>query len=558
MRIKQSMTIYFGIAFIFLIIAAGTVAAETITVDGPVYNGTDLNDIVGLDNSDFIEMNASNFAGFIPGETLKIYGGNFVSDRTINEGGLVYKTQIEQVEYESSAWDSETYPLIALFKDIYVPISDSDAGELARLLVDSGENYTLEVGETLDLGNGYELTLLQIDVIGDKVWLEFTKDGTLIDDEVIDTSAGPATWILDLDIAGENDVEVFRVNIAEISQAESSILINGLWLIDFQKVLEVETSDEFGILEVDSVTNSLYMVNYDESVYLRSGSIQEIAEGMKFKVTDDTENLTFYLSRCVEPIYPIADFTVNTTSGIAPLTVQFTDLSTNADSWEWDVDGDNIVDYTTKNPVHTYTSTGSYNITLTIGNMYESDTETKVDYIKVIDSGIILQPDWNLISFPENLDESSIDHILQDFNKNEVDMVFYDDAYSGLMLVPTEFEALKGYWVHNNMSGNVVIDELYLEPKVPSRPPSLTLYPGFNAIGHTAKIELPAEYALSTIDDSYTEIYGPWISSEGEFAFVGYNSEKVILGDNQISTDSFNMSMYNGYYVVVEKECVLA
>lgn len=46
------------------------------------------------------------------------------------------------------------------------------------------------------------------------------------------------------------------------------------------------------------------------------------------------------------------------------LTVNFTDLSIGATSWQWDVDGDNIVDYTEQNPTHTYTH-GVYDVTLT-------------------------------------------------------------------------------------------------------------------------------------------------------------------------------------------------
>ncbi|MEA2034874.1 MAG: type IV pilin, partial [Euryarchaeota archaeon] len=43
---------------------------------------------------------------------------------------------------------------------------------------------------------------------------------------------------------------------------------------------------------------------------------------------------------------PVADFTANTTSGTAPLAVQFTDTSTNSPtSWAWDVDNDGVVDY---------------------------------------------------------------------------------------------------------------------------------------------------------------------------------------------------------------------
>ncbi|WP_169786429.1 T9SS-dependent choice-of-anchor J family protein [Pseudalgibacter alginicilyticus] len=47
------------------------------------------------------------------------------------------------------------------------------------------------------------------------------------------------------------------------------------------------------------------------------------------------------------------------------LTVNFSDHSAGAVAWQWDVDGDGVIDYTTQNPTHTFT-TGIYDVTLTI------------------------------------------------------------------------------------------------------------------------------------------------------------------------------------------------
>ena len=58
------------------------------------------------------------------------------------------------------------------------------------------------------------------------------------------------------------------------------------------------------------------------------------------------------------------------------ITVDFTDTSTGAVSWQWDVDGDDTIDYTVQNPSHTYTL-GDYDVTLTISNS-NSSSITKV------------------------------------------------------------------------------------------------------------------------------------------------------------------------------------
>ncbi len=82
---------------------------------------------------------------------------------------------------------------------------------------------------------------------------------------------------------------------------------------------------------------------------------------------------------------PDADFSATPLSGTAPLTVQFTDLSANSpNSWEWDFDGDGIVDSTERNPVHTYENPGTYTVILRAANgTYGNDTETKTGYITV-------------------------------------------------------------------------------------------------------------------------------------------------------------------------------
>ena len=58
----------------------------------------------------------------------------------------------------------------------------------------------------------------------------------------------------------------------------------------------------------------------------------------------------------------VSDFTYVDNGGI----VTFSDASTGATSWFWDFGDGNTS--TQQNPVHTYTTTGNYTITLTINN----------------------------------------------------------------------------------------------------------------------------------------------------------------------------------------------
>ena len=79
---------------------------------------------------------------------------------------------------------------------------------------------------------------------------------------------------------------------------------------------------------------------------------------------------------------PVTSFTANVTSGVLPLAVQFNDTSTNTPTaWYW-VFGDGYTN-TTENPVHTFSSAGTYTIYLTATNSAGSNTEYASDYITV-------------------------------------------------------------------------------------------------------------------------------------------------------------------------------
>jgi C1A family cysteine protease len=106
---------------------------------------------------------------------------------------------------------------------------------------------------------------------------------------------------------------------------------------------------------------------------------------------------------------PEADFSSNITSGVYPLTVQFTDLSSNAFSWKWDFDGDGRIDSIAQNPTYTYGSYGTYTVSLTITNNKGSDTETKHGYIKVSPLSInSVNPRGNVITYEGEKQEFSV------------------------------------------------------------------------------------------------------------------------------------------------------
>lgn len=81
---------------------------------------------------------------------------------------------------------------------------------------------------------------------------------------------------------------------------------------------------------------------------------------------------------------PVASFTAQQTSGCAPLAVQFQDQSSsNATAWNWSFPGGTPSSSTVQNPSVTYSTPGSYTVTLTVSNTLGMNTSTQTNFITV-------------------------------------------------------------------------------------------------------------------------------------------------------------------------------
>ncbi len=85
----------------------------------------------------------------------------------------------------------------------------------------------------------------------------------------------------------------------------------------------------------------------------------------------------------IEVLAVITDFSATPRTGALPLSVSFTDLTANAPtSWSWDFgDGGSS---TLQHPTHTYTSPGTFTVSLTASNALGSNTETKSAYVQTL------------------------------------------------------------------------------------------------------------------------------------------------------------------------------
>ena len=154
-----------------------------------------------------------------------------------------------------------------------------------------------------------------------------------------------------------SSLEDFNVKLSSVGNSVS----------DFTTTLEAVTSTP------DSWTEYVYDLSEyaGQAIFL---AVQRVSVGQYYLFVDDFE-LT------ADPLL-IAGFTADDTTGVLPLTINFTDQSWgNPTSWSWNFgDSGTSAD---QNPAHTFQTAGSYSISLTVSNGTENDTLIKTDYISV-------------------------------------------------------------------------------------------------------------------------------------------------------------------------------
>jgi len=125
-----------------------------------------------------------------------------------------------------------------------------------------------------------------------------------------------------------------------------------------------------------------------------SGNASDLIDNSQWPVyyTKGTRNLG---------LAPIANFTSSYKTGTAPLTVLFSDLTVNDPvSWSWTFTGGSPSTSTDQNPSVTYSSTGTYDVSLKVTNNYGTNTVTKTGYLVVTENAGIPTISQSIMIYP--------------------------------------------------------------------------------------------------------------------------------------------------------------
>jgi S-layer protein (TIGR01567 family) len=301
--------------------------------------------------------NYSTFAGFwydlddnLKTENLTILANtlSYPNDREIDEGHLVYTTKPVFQEYElhqditvsrtKATAEENKYNATGLLEqhigllvesdnpqgdcgyyiegwmaEEYIAI-DGNADELCKLLVEfeDDDKKTLSTGEEWDLGGGFSLTANQIDLEGNKVWFSLAKDGRELDNEVATTGGDEqkCVYTYTADIGNEEDIPVFSCYVDAVFRGTDSNVVQVMYvfLID-DDVLEIDTSDTYGGMEVMTASKSRIKLTNDETtIELDEDTTEHIMGDMYFKTADDDNAIRFY---------PMVEYTIGEAPGEA-------------------------------------------------------------------------------------------------------------------------------------------------------------------------------------------------------------------------------------------------
>ncbi len=184
-------------------------------------------------------------------------------------------------------------------------------------------------------------------------------------------SAGPFYW--DLHTAASDVSRTIGARICFVGDVDTSPLIVPNFTADSTTV-GTGSNIQFTDTSTSSTTLSVWNWSFGDGTYSNTQNPLKAYSSTGYYnvtliVTDvygghQTTTKTDYIT-----VYgPLeANFTGTPTSGSTPLTVQFTDESIGPTTWDWSF-GDGTPNSTAQSPAHTYTTSGVYDVILTVGN----------------------------------------------------------------------------------------------------------------------------------------------------------------------------------------------
>lgn len=217
--------------------------------------------------------------------------------RSIPKNGLQYETKPIETDFEYRKWGS--YQVIGFMAERYFAgytknssfvnkdVSAISEGQLSKILIDNDDKKSLYTGSSLILEEGYSLNIVEVDVKGDKVWVQLEKDGDVIDEGFLSSGAN---YVYETDLGKVDNVPLIAVHLDQVFSGTetNAVFIKGIFQVS-DKYVQVENGDSFGEMEVSSTSSSGVTMKNDDSITLSRGDTIDIMGKLSFVVADSSE-----------------------------------------------------------------------------------------------------------------------------------------------------------------------------------------------------------------------------------------------------------------------------
>ena len=259
-----------------------------------------------VDGSSYPTWTPFNFEGFyynidegIGTEQMKI---EEISGREIPDGKLVYTSEPQSVDFEHDDWGSfsvigfKAEKYFAGYYEDNCTFADDDVslleeGVLSKVLIDTDDKKSMYTGSALELEEGYSLSIEQVDVSGEIVWVKLEKDGDSVDEAFLESGED---YVYENDIGDADDVPQIIVHFGTVfsSVETSAVYTEGIFQIS-DEYDEVESGDSFDEMEVKSVGKAGIKMENDDDINLGEDDTIDLMDNVKIQVADDN-TLRFY------------------------------------------------------------------------------------------------------------------------------------------------------------------------------------------------------------------------------------------------------------------------
>ena len=291
-------------------------------IRGPVYSkDSSIPVFMGDYNSSAVaRWNSLNYSGFyfnpdqslgaetlvfldINGRTIEPARNPIIDEKNktvVSKSGFQYTTMLQAKEFEYKPWGH--YFVIGFLGAPWFAGYDSslmgrapsysllENDDLGRVLVDAKPQGVILAGN-YSLEDGYEMRI--VDFSNDSLFLQLTKEGTLMDSSVVKSNT---TYIYKKDLDRINDMPIIMMHFGNIfnNGTYGFAELDGIFQISDRYVFPIDPGTGFGEMEIIKVEpNAMILVN-PNSINLNKNSNVNIGPGMDIRVADN-DTLRYYL-----------------------------------------------------------------------------------------------------------------------------------------------------------------------------------------------------------------------------------------------------------------------